>query len=306
MSKLVGHPLDIEMLTESKYEIDQSDREIAILNENLPLEATMKNKDDSVFVIKRFEFDSDLQRASVLVMDSLDSDHHYFISKGSSESILSVCNPPSIPKDYEEIYKKYSLEGYYVISCAIKKIIGFCDVSKPRNELENGLSFVGFILFRNRVKPEAIPTIGILQDANIRSIMITGDNSMNAIHVSREIGMMKDVLLLEKFDDNLVSCIVPLESKVDHKPSQALLSYRHCETLQDLDRVFRHSPLETKIATSGEVIDMICDTKDEEFLDYVMERCDIFARAKPRHKSQLIEKLISMKKVVGFCGDGNI
>jgi cation-transporting ATPase 13A3/4/5 len=307
MSKLVGHPLDIEMVTACGYEVDQTDREIDILDQTLPLEAVMKNTaklGDDLFVIQRFDFDSELQRATVQVMDSLAAEYHYVISKGSAESILSICRPETIPENYGLISKKYAFEGYYVIACALKRIEGLISPGKKRYELENGLEFLGFILFSNEIKSESIPTIGILQEANIRSIMITGDNSMNAIHVAREIGMLTDALLLEARDGTLVTSRVPLELSVEEKPSLALASYRPCRVVEDLEKEFRNCPFSARIVTTGEVVDIIHEAGDELLLNYVMDRCDIFARAKPKHKAFLVEKLISMEKVVGFCGDG--
>jgi cation-transporting ATPase 13A3/4/5 len=260
---------------------------------------------DDIFVIQRFEFDSDLQRATVQVMDSLASDYHYVISKGSAESIQAICLPETIPENYLSISKKYAFEGYYVIACALKKSQGVVQPEKKRYELETGLEFAGFILFSNKVKSETIPTIGILQEAQIRSIMITGDNSMNAIHVSREIGMLGDALLLEIVNGSLVTSHVPLEAMVENQPSLATASYRTCRMLEDLEKEFRNCPYSTKIVTTGEVVDMIHNADDALFLDYIMDRCDIFARAKPKHKSFIVEKLISMGKTVGFCGDGS-
>lgn len=307
MTKHVGHPLDIEMVSACSYEVDQTDREIDILDHTLPLEAVMKNLSkpgDDLFVIQRFDFDSDLQRATVQVMDSLASDYHYVVSKGSAESIMSICRPETIPENYGIISKKYAFEGYYVIACALKKVQGVVLPEKKRYELESGLDFVGFILFSNKIKSETIPTIGILQEAHIRSIMITGDNSMNAIHVSRKVGMVTDVLLLELVNGALVTSKVALESMVEDKPSLAVSSYRTCRIIDDLEKELRNCPYSTKIVTTGEVIDMIDQAEDDIFLDYIMDRCDVFARAKPKHKSFIVEKLIAMGKTVGFCGDG--
>lgn len=307
MTKHVGHPLDIEMVASCGYEVDQTDREIDILDHALPLDAVMKNVSkpgDDFFVIQRFDFDSDLQRATVQVMDSLASDYHYVVSKGSAESILSICRPETIPENYGLISKKYAFEGYYVIACARKKVQGVVSPEQKRYDLESRLDFVGFILFSNKIKSETIPTIGILQEAQIRSIMITGDNSMNAIHVSRQIGILTDALLLELVNGSLVTSKVALEAMVDHKPSLAVSSYRTCRVIDDLEKELRNCPYSTKIVTTGEVIDIIHQAGDDIFLDFIMDRCDIFARAKPKQKSFIVEKLICMGKTVGFCGDG--
>jgi magnesium-transporting ATPase (P-type) len=43
-----------------------------------------------------------------------------------------------------------------------------------RNEVETGLTFLGFIVFENKLKTRTIPAITTLRNANIRQIMCTG------------------------------------------------------------------------------------------------------------------------------------
>ena len=173
-STAVGHPIDVEMMIASGWNIDQSDDKIEILGQVLPLVAIMKHvrmTSQDIFVISRFDFDSVLQRSSVQVVTSLVEDSHLVISKGSAESILNICRPESIPANYHFVHKKYALEGYYVLACGMKRCLGL-QIGTSRNEIEKDLEFIGFILFRNKVKPETIPTIRALQAADIRSIIM--------------------------------------------------------------------------------------------------------------------------------------
>lgn len=43
-----------------------------------------------------------------------------------------------------------------------------------RQEVESGLTFLGFIIFENKLKPGTTPAIETLKRANIRQIMCTG------------------------------------------------------------------------------------------------------------------------------------
>ena len=40
--------------------------------------------------------------------------------------------------------------------------------------VESDLTFVGLIVFENKLKPETTPIIHELQDADIRTVMVTG------------------------------------------------------------------------------------------------------------------------------------
>lgn len=68
-----------------------------------------------------------------------------------------------------------------------------------RTDVENGLEFVGFIIFENKLKPTTASVIKELLASNIRTVMVTGDNILTAISVARECGMM----------DRSVHCFVP-------------------------------------------------------------------------------------------------
>lgn len=44
-----------------------------------------------------------------------------------------------------------------------------------REAVESSLSFLGFLVMKNVLKPESAPVIHLLRNANIRPIMVTGD-----------------------------------------------------------------------------------------------------------------------------------
>ncbi|KAJ1676983.1 hypothetical protein EV182_007125, partial [Spiromyces aspiralis] len=58
-----------------------------------------------------------------------------------------------------------------------------------RDQLERDLTFLGFIVFENKLKPTTTPVLRELRDAGIRQIMCTGDNVLTAVSVARECGL---------------------------------------------------------------------------------------------------------------------
>ena len=52
--------------------------------------------------------------------------------------------------------------------------------------MESGLDFLGFLIMQNKLKPVTTKVIKELNEANIRTIMATGDNVLTAISVARE------------------------------------------------------------------------------------------------------------------------
>jgi cation-transporting ATPase 13A3/4/5 len=52
--------------------------------------------------------------------------------------------------------------------------------------VESDLHFLGFLVMQNKLKPVTTTVIKQLNEANIRTIMATGDNVLTAISVGRE------------------------------------------------------------------------------------------------------------------------
>ena len=76
-----------------------------------------------------------------------------------------------------------------MIACATKHIskLSWIKVQKmKRAEAESDLTFIGFIIFENKLKPSTAGVIDELTEAGIRKIMCTGDNILTAISVARE------------------------------------------------------------------------------------------------------------------------
>ena len=59
-----------------------------------------------------------------------------------------------------------------------------------REQAESGLKFLGLIIFENKLKPGTTPAIQALRAAHLGCRMITGDNSLTAVSVARECGLV--------------------------------------------------------------------------------------------------------------------
>ncbi|KAJ3351145.1 hypothetical protein HDU83_009224 [Entophlyctis luteolus] len=70
----------------------------------------------------------------------------------------------------------------------------------PREIVEREMRFLGFVLMQNPLKSESKPVLGLLKDANVKSVIITGDNALTALNVSRQLGLCSGALLVDVFD----------------------------------------------------------------------------------------------------------
>jgi len=61
-----------------------------------------------------------------------------------------------------------------------------------RDEVEKNLNFLGFLIMQNKLKGATVKSIFELNEADIRTIMATGDNMLTAISVARKCGIIKE------------------------------------------------------------------------------------------------------------------
>lgn len=149
------------------------------------------NFDQSAFktlgVIKRFEFSSALQRMSVITIDHTDDTLIGFV-KGSPEMLHTLSLTDSIPDDFFSVLEKYTQDGLRVLALGYK-ILDNVDPDWvrecKREDIEDGLTFIGFLIMENKIKKETNPCLEKLQMAKIGTIMATGDNGLTGVSVGR-------------------------------------------------------------------------------------------------------------------------
>ena len=71
--------------------------------------------------------------------------------------------------------------------------------SMQREDAEQSLDFIGFIVFENKLKAATAKTVEELEQAGIRQIMCTGDNILTAVSVARECALI----------DRTAHCFIP-------------------------------------------------------------------------------------------------
>ncbi|MEY3173761.1 MAG: magnesium-translocating P-type ATPase, partial [Planctomycetota bacterium] len=120
------------------------------------------------------------------------------VTKGAFRSVISVCTTLSRgalrleldaagKRELEERFAGWSRCGLRVLAVATREI------SERREQYcrdeERGLCFEGFLLFEDPAKPGAAEALRELRERGVQLKMITGDNSLIAVHVAESIGM---------------------------------------------------------------------------------------------------------------------
>ena len=331
--KLVGDPLDVKMFAFTGWSYEESVQQQGIVDEDdqkrltpsvaRPPPGSEFDVDDNaepqnrvpveLGVLKQFEFVSQLRRASVAVRQFGAPSGQIYL-KGAPESMKEVCRPASFPQDYEDLLSFYTHRGFRVIGCATKTIpkLNWLKVQKmKRQEAESDLTFLGFIIFENKLKPATAGIIKELADANIRRVMCTGDNILTAVSVARECGLI----------DPSAHCFIPHFAEGEAHNPLSRLSWESVDnplyqlderTLQPLPPPVENdtTPYDLSnlknycIAVSGDAFRWIVDYAPESNLRAMLVTGQIYARMSPDEKHELIDKLQSLDYTAGFCGDG--
>jgi cation-transporting ATPase 13A2 len=333
--EFIGDPLDLKMFEFTRWQYEEGserpaageDEEDASLSPSVArppigMELDVDEERGSpnsrrpieLGVLKQFEFVSHLRRASVIVRQFGDKSGDVYV-KGAPEAMKDICRADSFPPDYEELLAYYTHRGFRVIACATKHIfkLNWLKVQKmKREEAESNLEFVGFIIFENKLKDTTTDIITELREANLRTVMCTGDNILTAISVARECGVI----------DRSAHCFVPHFAEGNAHTPLAKLVWESVDnpvyqldenTLKPLPPPAEHDsslPYDVSnlrnysVAVSGDVFRWIVDFASEKVLREMLVIGQVFARMSPDEKAEMIEKLQSIDYCAGFCGDG--
>ena len=331
---LVGDPLDYKMFEFTGWSFEEGGQRSAHADEDShdkltpstarPPQGLEYDLDDTdnqsatgpieLGVLKSFEFVSQLRRASVIVRQTGSQAGDIYV-KGAPECMKEICRPQSFPMDYEELLNYYTHRGFRVIACAtrhIPKLSWIKANNMERTEAESNLDFVGFIIFENKLKEATTEIIDELNEANIRSVMCTGDNILTAISVARECHLMH----------RTGNCFVPHFAEGDSLDPNARLEWHSVDNpVYELDRetlLPLPPPAESdislpyelanfrnySIAVTGDVFRWIVEFGTPDTLKRLLVCGQVFARMSPDEKHELVEKFQSIDYCAGFCGDG--
>ncbi|XP_075028668.1 polyamine-transporting ATPase 13A2 isoform X3 [Calonectris borealis] len=205
----VGDPVDLKMVESTGWRLEMTEEEegdlpafqqfgtkvLAVMKPPPEEEQPRDRKHQSpVGILRRFPFSSALQRMSVLVKLPGEASAHVYI-KGAPEMVASLCRKETVPVDFSQMLRLYTTDGFRVLGLACKPLSAVTTFEEalqlPRDSAESSLTFLGFLVMKNVLKPESAPVIHLLRNANIRPVMVTGDNMLTAVNVAKSCRMVE-------------------------------------------------------------------------------------------------------------------
>lgn len=249
-----------------------------------------------------------------------------YYCKGSPEMLLNFCQPATVPEDFLNVLEQYTQQGYRVIALAHRQLtkMSYAKVQRAqRDALEKDMALLGLIVLENRLKPDTTPCITMLNHANIRCAMVTGDNMLTAVSVARECGIItqgQSVIMVNvdandhpyytlantrrTQQSNGCHSIRPDESITDSASVVSLDTVESAlntvETPQDRPKSLFNN---YRLALTGKTWAAVREHQPE-LVSRLATRGVVFARMSPEQKQQLVEELQGLGYCVAMCGDG--
>ncbi|XP_042231973.1 polyamine-transporting ATPase 13A3-like isoform X2 [Homarus americanus] len=257
-------------------------------------------------IVRQFPFSSSSQRMSVIVR-MLGQQHMDLYAKGAPEVIQSLCRPESVPDDLGPILTQYTVQGFRVIALAYRtiktKLSWHAAQRISRDQVECDLTFVGLLILQNMLKPETKPVICQLQKANIRTVMVTGDNILTAISVARDCCMVGVTDHVYEAKVTPPTCDHPSSLTFEPADSPDMIVHPAAQDVSIMSINMDSISPKYHFAVTGKAWALICQ-HFPDLVPRIIARGTVFARMSPDQKAQLVEELQAINYIVAMCGDG--
>uniref|UniRef100_A0A3Q2ZT71 ATPase cation transporting 13A2 n=1 Tax=Kryptolebias marmoratus TaxID=37003 RepID=A0A3Q2ZT71_KRYMA len=307
----LGDPLELKMVESTGWTLQEPEGDGDVVNAEYgghKVLAVMRpptqqlflhrNSSEAVAIVKRFPFSSALQRMSVLTVATGGRSAMVFV-KGSPEMVASLCRADTVPPQFSSTLHTFSSEGLRVLALACKPVDVNSDlINIERADAEKDLQFLGLLMMKNLVKPESAKVINVLRLAQIRNVMVTGDNILTAVNVAKSCGMVgsdEKVIFVTASPHTAQSLPTLRFSLEDEVAAQ--------RSTDVMDQSLYQGGFDYHLAINGKSFAALCD-HFPEYLPKVLMKATVFARMLPDQKAQLVKELQKLNYRVGMCGDG--
>nr|XP_017820271.3 probable cation-transporting ATPase 13A5 isoform X2 [Callithrix jacchus] len=307
-----GDPLDLKMFEGTAWKMEDCNIDsckFGMSNSNIikPGLKASKSPIEAITTLRQFPFSSSLQRMSVIAQLA-GEDHFHIYMKGAPEMVARFCRTETVPKNFPQELRNYTVQGFRVIAFAHKalKMGNLSEVEHiTREKVESELTFLGLLIMENRLKKETKPVLKELSEACIRTVMITGDNLETAITIAKNSEMIPQG-----------SQVIIVEANEPEECVPASVTWQLVEN-QEIGPGKKETFINTgnssipggergscyHFAMSGKSFQVIFQ-HFSSLLPKILVNGTVFARMSPGQKSSLIEEFQKLNYYVGMCGDG--
>lgn len=189
--------------------------------------------------ISEIPFDSERKRMSVIAQE-METGNVFAYVKGAPDSMLTLCTHvlrdgkivPLTEHEKENFLKRTELmatRALRTIAVAYKEIPREIQQKYQKEEIENGLIFLGIVGMIDPPREEVKEAIKLTHKAGIRVFIITGDHGLTAHAIAKELGIAKSYgvhivtgeMLNKISDEKLMQFVAPGEQTIFARVSPA-------------------------------------------------------------------------------------
>ncbi|MDP2435708.1 MAG: HAD-IC family P-type ATPase [archaeon] len=297
---VVGDPLELKM-----FRALGPDFSLDVSGPSPRVFGTIGDQMMSIEIVHRFPFASALQRMSCLL--KVNNSQYYVVMKGSPEMIVdNFCSSKTVGTPWNT----YTRSGFRVLASAIKHLPDPSEVlgalqshsATVRDVVEtpHAFDFAGCLIFENALKDDSTPTIRELARIGMRSVMITGDHPLTALHVAKECSIIMPPAHARSYMCNPSDLTWQL---VGHDPKDHQIP--HFSMTEMLNEVLMDDSI--SLVVNGLSYAKVSDPSFDE-VDFVriLRSCNVFARMKPDQKASLVGFFQSKLGIrTAMVGDGS-
>ena len=292
--EIVGEPMEKATLSSLGWVLNQKDTLASKAQAPFPA---------AVQIRRRFQFSSSLKRQSSVAAVQVTNPE---TKKRNSSTLVSVKGAPEtirkflvhVPQNYEETFKHFTRNGSRVLALGYKYLSEEAELGQnrinalKREEVEDQLHFAGFLVLQCPLKEDAKKAVQMLNESSHRTVMITGDNPLTAVHVARQVEIVdRDALILDapendESGERLVWRSVDDKVNIPVNPSAAIDK----SILANKD-----------ICITGFAFSKF---KDQPGLADLLTHTWVYARVSPKQKEEILIGLRDLGYTTCMCGDG--
>jgi len=286
---LVGDPLEKAAFDAIQWTYNKADT------------AASADGKQKIRILHRFAFTSVLKRMSCVVSLEHESGGGQLrcVVKGAAEVLEPMF--ATLPPHYARCHQHWARQGCRVLAMGYK-VLPLRDTADDRrrvrelkrDDVESGLTFAGFLVLSCPLKWDSVAVVRHLMDSSHVVVMITGDNTLTAASVARELTIVtRDALILTHTADRVEWL------DVDSQP------------VQPFDLTFSLAALSALVERYD-----LCVSGDA--MEYLMAQLRVpaaqlatlfpfvrvFARTSPDQKELILTRLKLAGRVTLMCGDG--
>ncbi|CAG8502028.1 14872_t:CDS:1 [Racocetra fulgida] len=229
------------------------------------------------------------------------TDRHILVIKGAPDVLLGSCtrilNPDGTERPLDDNARKSLVDTQSEWSSTGKRVILLCrrvitnesEIPSDTSDLEllgqlsYNLTVIGLMGILDPPRPEIPDVIRTCRGAGIRIFMVTGDYSLTASSIAKQVGIFSD-------SENTIHTINDLEQL-----SEKLEIVEHKEPTEEIPK-----KVKSLLLTGSDLA-----TLTEKQWDIVITYDEIvFARTTPEQKLRIVQEFQNRDSIVGVTGDG--